>query len=99
MMKECLLTYVSSGCVVTARRKAALRGCNLLLSAIQKKSGKPSLTVHSAKEDVSPDLNGLYKNNGFLVMLESKEFEALNIVFPFVGALVDRATSKQRDYP
>lgn len=34
MMKECQFAYVSCQSVVKVRRKTALRGCHLLLSAI-----------------------------------------------------------------
>lgn len=49
------------------------------------------------KRDLSPDINGLYTNKSPYKMLESISFEALNIVFLFVGVFLDRATSKERD--
>lgn len=39
MIRVCLFAYVSSGGLVTGRRKAVLWGCNLLLSAIKRKAG------------------------------------------------------------
>lgn len=58
------------------------------LSAIcdSKRKRDPALRVDFEKEGVSPDLNELYTSDGILRMLESKVFETLHIVFPFVGA-------------
>lgn len=32
-------------------------------------------------------------------MLEDEDFEALDLLVPFVGAFVNNATNKERDYP
>lgn len=89
MMKECLFAYFSSGGAVTGRRKTVLRGCNLLLSAIQTEYETQTLMVDFAEGDVSLDLFGLYTTNGIWGMLEGKDFEALDMLFPIVGAVGD----------
>lgn len=58
-----------------------------------------TLRVDFAKGDVSSDLNGLCTNKRVRGMLEGKDFEALDILFPFVGEIVDRTTDKELYYP
>lgn len=45
-----------------------------------------TLRADCAKEDVTSDLSGIYMKNGTRGTLESKHFEALDMVFSFVGA-------------
>lgn len=50
------------------------------------------------KEDRSFDLDQLYMNNGILIILDGKKFEALNMNISFDEAFWDRSIREERDY-
>lgn len=89
----------SSQGVETGSRKAVLRKCVLLLSAIHVKCWRLTFKVHLGKRRVSSDLNGMYQNTLNWRRLESKDFQAWDMVFLFVAVIMDRATREELDYP
>lgn len=48
---------------------------------------------------MSLELNWLDTNNRIWEMLDSKDFEALDLMSPLLGAFLDRGTAGERAYP
>lgn len=73
-------------------RMTILMGVNKLLSHIQRYSPIPGSRVDFSKGGSSGHEKGLYGSEGKLIgMLEGKDYRNLEMVFPFVGAFLDRA--------
>lgn len=91
-MMECVFRSILPRGVGTGRRRAVLQVCNLLVSAIQRSIETLVLTVDFANGGRVSDLNGLCTNNRILGMFEGKDIEALDMMFPFLGAFVRKGT-------
>lgn len=103
-LKECTVGYLSVTdkevllAVRNKRRKKAsscksqlLNGCNNLLSAYQKEFPIPGLQVSFSTAQKSSQLNGFFTSTGVKGMLEGKDYAAVDTVFPFIAAFLDRA--------
>lgn len=104
LLKTCLVQYLSSDeiyshpCGPNGKRKrlssvrmALLRACNAILAHVEEKYALPGLHVDFAKTGKTTQLNGLFTADGLRGMLEGKDYYAVDMVFPFVAAFIDRS--------
>lgn len=105
LLKFCYICYLSSEQVMTHRpgkpdkpassmKNSVLRAVNSMLTEIQTKYPMPGRNVDFAKKEASSGLNGLFTNDGLKGMLEGKDYQAVDYIFPFVAAFTDRCLGR-----
>lgn len=99
MLKECLLIYISSASAAAGIKMFLHRAYNLPLTAIRRDRGTKTINVNFPKGDVLVGLKKFSTNNGINGMRESKAFDQLDSVFPFIVAFDDKATGAQHQHP
>lgn len=99
MLEEYRLNYISSVSIAVGRRTSLLKDSNLLLTAMSGDSGTETMNADFSKGDILAELNGLYTNIGIRDMHETKTFDHLDSVLPFLAAIVDRAMGKRHRHP
>ena len=110
LLKTCMVQMLNSNSMFTnpndnrrgqkrysSMKTAILRGCNSLLAAIQNQYPLSGVNVDFSKKEASTSLNGLFTADGLKGMLEAKEYRAIDYVFPFVAAFVDRALGNEKN--
>ena len=80
-------------------RKSILAGANAILAGIERDYYAPGLHVDLSKGDKGQYLNGIYTDEGLRGMLEAKDFRAFDMVFPFIGAFIDRCCDEAHSAP
>lgn len=102
MMKECYInmlgcwTKTSSALVMTSRvpssflaiKRTVLARLNGFLQKTEKKSIGLQLSIDLSKGECSTRISGLSTGNGLLGMLQMSDFQAIDNVSPFLGAVV-----------
>lgn len=76
-------------------RLSILRSVSPLLVAIEQDTGVTVLRVDFSNNDCSIQLNGVFQTSCFRKSFETKDYQAVNIVSPIVGANIDHATRFQ----
>lgn len=99
ILKEGRFVYFLSFTDAADRRTSLLRGCNLLLTDIRRRSGTETKNVDFSKGYISSDLSALYTNKVIKGKLEAKDFGQLDSVFPFLAAFVEKAVSEEHRLP
>ena len=105
LIKICMYNRLSShtsfsphGSVKKLRRKI-LRGCNDLLACYERESYISGLTFDNSSPDISDKLDGFFTEDGIRGMLEGKDYKAVDMVFPFVGAFIDMCCGDEESCP
>ena len=70
-------------------RHKVLRGVNNILAAIERDYPAPGLHIDFSTSSAGSSLNGIFVQDGLRGMLEAKDYRALTMVFPFIGAFID----------
>lgn len=99
MLIKFLFIYVSSAPSKAGWRTSLLRARSLLLTAANRQIGTRSINGDFWNEYISADLNGLYSRNAVRYILEGKELNNLDSMFPFVADFVDRAMGEKPRHP
>lgn len=68
------------------------QGVNFFLVTIYWEAGVSGVHIDFSSKICSMQFNCLFRNSGVRGMLNEKDFCAVEIVFPTVGASIDRAT-------
>lgn len=76
-----------------------LRGCNLLLSAIESDWVFPGTVMDCAKVAVSNSWDGIFRKAWLCTMLEGKDYLSWNNMFSFVAGLIKWSTEYQKTGP
>lgn len=77
-------------------RMLILNGVNRMMSHIQSASPAKGLRIDFSTTGKGESGNGLYADDGKLIgMLEAKDYRSVDMVFPFVGMLVDRCCGEE----
>lgn len=104
MLKECTVVMMkdesrkssaitsSNGAPRTFKsiRRHVLGSANSFLKQVQRGSAGYGLHVDFSKGDHANRLNGFFTETGVVGMIEGKDYDNLDMVFPFVGAIIDR---------
>ena len=80
-------------------KEKILRGVNDILHIIDKQYYAPNMKVDFSKPEKSNRLNGFYLEDGIRGMLEAKDFQRLEMVFPFAAAFIDRMCDDTEQHP
>ena len=80
-------------------RKTVLKGVNDMLRSIDQQYYAPNLRVDFSKPERSTRLNGFYIEDGIRGMLEAKDFQRLDMVFPFAATFIDRMCCEEKEHP
>ena len=80
-------------------RKKILHTVNRFLQEVEQTSKGHGIHVDYSKGVVGPRLNGFFTENGIIGMLEGKDYEAMDIVSPFLGAILDMCCGEQDNAP
>ena len=105
LLKTCTIQLLSSDDLYTHPTKNSrqqrkfssiknkvLRSCNALLAAIEAQFPIPGVHVDYSKKESSVQLNGFFTHDGIKGMLEAKNYQNMDMIFPFIAAFIDRAT-------
>lgn len=71
-------------------RASVLRGANMFLRNIHKQWTAPGISFHYCGSGTGSRLDGIFTETGLRGMLEGKEYDLLDEVFPFIAAYMDR---------
>ena len=71
-------------------RAVVLSAANEIMSKMKQEQPIRGLNIDYSKGEVSCNYNGFFTKDGIVGMLEGKELQALDMVFPFIGAFLDR---------
>ena len=69
------------------------------MQEVEQTSKGYGIHVDYSKGVVGPRLNGFFTENGIIGMLEGKDYEAMDIVSPFLGAILDMCWGEQDNAP
>ena len=72
-----------------------MNASNAILAEIEKNYSATGLHVDFSKKEKTAQLNGFFLRDGVRGMLEGKNYRAIDLVFPFIAAFVDRALGFQ----
>lgn len=67
-----------------------------MLSAIKSNQDLPGVRTDFSKDEVSNGWHGIFSGTGLCVLLEEKDYRALEKVFIFIAAFVDRSAEHYR---
>lgn len=70
-------------------RKSVLNILNIFLADVEKSSAGCGLYVDFSKGVFTDRLSVLFTDTGIICMLEGRDFEAIDMNSPFLGAIVD----------
>lgn len=77
---------------LSRRKVSILRGNNRLLMKIGRDAGNHGLRFDFSSKNCFIKMIAASLSNGLYEMLERKYYSALDIVFPIIGAYIDRLT-------
>lgn len=80
-------------------RARILGGANEILRQLEKEFPARGFRTSFGSESKGGRYNGFFKNNGVVGMLEAKDYQALDMVFPFIGAYIDRCCGEIESSP
>lgn len=80
-------------------RAAILSAANEILRQLEKEFPARGLRVAFGSAEKGRRYNGFFKSDGIVGMLEAKDFQALDMVFPFIGAYIDRCCGEVETSP
>lgn len=80
-------------------RKEVLHTLNKLLACIQRSSSGYGLQVDFSKGETSGRLSGFFTEDGVIGMLQAKHFDTVDMVAPFLGAIVDMCCGSEEKTP
>ena len=80
-------------------RSLILSGVNHILRGIQEDSPMPNLRVDYSVSTKSWRYNGIFLEDGLVGLLQAKDFQSLDMVFPIVGGFIDRCCGEVSDCP
>ena len=76
-----------------------LTACNDLLALYQKESYVKDMQFNYTSTEKGNRVNGIFTNDGLRGMLEAKNYKAIDMVFPFVAAFIDRCSGDEESHP
>ena len=80
-------------------RITILTACNDLLALYQKESYVKDMQFNYTSTEKGNRVNGIFTNDGLRGMLEAKNYKAIDMVFPFVAAFIDRCSGDEESHP
>lgn len=112
LLKTCIMSRLNSNNMTStagsktgqprtfrALRHVILRGANDILAGMQRDCNVRGFQVDFSSGEKGSGLNGMFRNDGLRGMLEAKDYRAVDMVFPFIAAFIDRCCDEVSDAP
>ena len=85
--------------LIKTLRTPILHQLNSLIEAVSTRTDGPRISIKSNNEKCPSGLNGIFKKDGICGMVEAVTFKKLDMISPFLGAIVDRVCGCEESAP
>ena len=85
--------------LIRSLRTPILHQLNRLIEAVSTRTDGPRITIKSNNEKCPSGLTGIFKKDGICGMVEAVTFKKLDMISPFLGAIVDRVCGCEESAP